>query len=98
MKISTTTALGLLFGVAIGVISMVRIDVPSISRFAGLVHRHAWWIVVLSMLVPLVDYLSGSRTTFGGVLTGHPFRHLAGFFSGVAVGLAVLLLIAPSLL
>ena len=98
MKISTTTAVGLLFGVVIGVISMFRIDIPSIPRYAELVHRYAWWIVVLCMLVPLADYLSGSRTTLGGVLTGHPFRHLAGFFAGVAVGLAVMLLIGPSLL
>lgn len=98
MKISTTTALGLLFGAAIGLIGMGKVDVPFSSQTGGMVHRYAWWIVVLSMLVPLADYLSGARTTLTGFLTGHPFRHLAGFFAGLGVGLGLLLLFAPRLL
>jgi hypothetical protein len=78
LKISTTTAFGLLVGLAIGVIGMDGISLPSNSWFMEIIHNHAWWIVILSMLVPLADYLSGSRTTLGGIITGHSFRHLAG--------------------
>ena len=97
MKISTTTALGLLFGAAIGLFDLGRVSVPVSSQYSELIHPYVWWIVVLSMLVPLADYLSGMRTTVTGVVTGHPFRHLAGFFTGLAVGLGLLLLLAQKL-
>ena len=97
LKISTTTALGFLFGVAIGLYDLGRINVPAGSQYLVMIQRYVWWIVVLSMLVPLADYLSGMRTTVTGVVTGHPFRHLAGFFAGLAVGLGLLLLLAQTL-
>ena len=98
LKISTTTIVGLLFGVAIGLIELGRITLPVNSEYVGIVHRYVWWIVVLSMLVPLADYLLGIRTTVTGVLMGHPFRHFAGFFTGLAVGLGLFLLLSPRLL
>ena len=97
LKISATTVLGLLFGVAIGLYDLGRINVPAGSQYLVMIQRYVWWIVVLSMLVPLADYLSGMRTTVTGVVTGHPFRHLAGFFAGLAVGLGLLLLLAQTL-
>jgi hypothetical protein len=97
LKISTTTVFGLLFGVAIGLFDLGRITVPAISQYLGMIQGYVWWIVVLCMWVPLADYLSGMRTTVTGVVTGYPFRHLAGFFTGLAVGLGLLLLLAPRL-
>lgn len=85
--------LGLLFGAALGVISMGRVTVVS-PQLGANVHNYAWWIVVLSMLVPLYDYLTGVKTTVVGVVTRHPFRHWAGFFAGLSVGLGILLLLA----
>ena len=97
LKISMATVFGLLFGVAIGLIGMGGANVSFSPQVVGMLGRYAWWIVFLSMLVPLADYLSGVRTTLTGVLTGHPFRHVAGFFTGLAVGLAFLLLLASRL-
>ena len=97
MTISAGTVLGLLSGVVVGVISMGRVGSFFSPQIVRMVHDYAWWIVVLSMLVPLADYLSEMRTTFVGVVTGHPFRHLAGFFAGFAVALGLFLLLAPRL-
>ena len=48
--------------------------------------------MVLSMIVPLADYLTGVRTTFVGVITRHPSCHLVGFFSGLSVRRGVVLI------
>jgi hypothetical protein len=97
LKISMATVFGLLVGVAIGLIGVGGANVSFSPQVVGMLGRYAWWIVFLSMLVPLADYLSGMRTTMTGVLTGHPFLHVAGFFTGLAVGLAFLLLLASRL-
>src|SRR5208283_2118417 len=75
------TVFVLLFGIVIGLIGMGGANVSFSPQGVGMLGRYAWWIVFLSMLVPLADYLSGMRTTLTGVLTGHPFRHVAGFSS-----------------
>ena len=54
--------------------------------------------MVLSMIVPLADYLTGVRTTFVGVITRHPSCHLVGFFSGLSVARELFLLLSPRLL
>ncbi|MGA2790484.1 MAG: hypothetical protein ABSF00_06935 [Candidatus Bathyarchaeia archaeon] len=97
LKISMAVVFGLVFGVAIGLIGIGGANVSFSPEVVGMLGRYAWWIVFLSMLVPLADYLSGVRTTLTGVLFGHPFRHVAGFFTGLAVGLAFLLLLASIL-
>ena len=88
--------MGLLFGAAISLVSLGKVNVvsPDIERD---LHNYAWWIVLVSMLFPMADYLSGVRTTLTGVVTRHPYRHLAGFFTGLAVGLALLLLVSQRL-
>lgn len=96
MKISTAVVLGLLTGAAIGLVGMGAVAALS-PRIGTTIHNYAWWIVLVSMLVPLADYLTGIRTTLLGVVTRHPYRHLAGFFCGVAVGLAFFLLLSPKL-
>lgn len=91
--------MGLLFGAAIGLVGVGR--VPALvysSEVSGIVGRYGWWIVVLCMIVPLAEYLSGVRTTFTGMITRHPFRHMAGFFAGVSVGLGLFILLAPRFL
>jgi hypothetical protein len=97
MKVSTATLLGLLSGVAIGFLSNGSVNVPLGSQLGILLHRDAWWVVVLSMLVPLFDYLTGVRTTLMGVVTHHPYRHWAGFFAGLAVGMGMLVLLGSRL-
>jgi hypothetical protein len=97
LKVATATLLGLLFGAAISLVGLGRVNVFS-PQLASTVSLYAWWIVVLSMLLPLTDYLTSVRTTMMGFVTGHPFRHLAGFFAGLAVGLGLILLLAPKLL
>ncbi len=96
MKISSAVVLGLLTGAVTGFVGMGTV-VGLNPRIGVIIHNYAWWIVLLCMLVPLADYLSGIRTTLLGVVTRHPYRHLAGFFCGVAVGLAFLLLLLPNL-
>ena len=96
MKISSAVIVGLLFGAAIGLVSLGKVNVVSPDIELNL-HNYAWWIVVGSMLVPMADYLSGVRTTLTGVATSHPYRHFAGFFTGWAVGLALLLLLSARL-
>ena len=97
LKISMAVVFGLVFGAAIGLIGMGGSNVSFSPQVVGMLGRYAWWIVFLSMLVPLADYLSGVHTTLTGVLTGHPFRHVAGFFTGLAVGLAFLLILTSIL-
>jgi len=97
MKVSTATVLGLLFGVGVGLVGNGNLNIPLSSQLAAVLHRDGWWIVTLSMLAPLFDYLTGVRTTLMGVITRHPYRHWAGFFAGLAVGVGFLLLLAPRL-
>lgn len=98
MKISTASLLGLLFGLAIGLIALGRVNIGISPQTTTMVRDYAWWIVVMSMLIPFADYLTGIRTTLMGIVTRHPYRHLAGFFTGLALGLGLFLLIAPGLL
>jgi hypothetical protein len=58
------------------------------------------WIVLLSLLVPLVDYFVSTSlpATIIGYVARQPFRHMAGFFTGLAVGLLALILMAPQML
>jgi membrane protein YqaA with SNARE-associated domain len=97
VKISTASVMGMLIGAAMGLIATARIQLPAALQATMMIREYAWWIVVLSMLIPLTDYLTGVRTTLVGYVTGHPFRHLAGFFMGVSVGLGFFLLISPKL-
>jgi nitrate reductase gamma subunit len=96
LKIGTSVALGLLTGGVLGLVGMGTV-VALNPRIGNMVDEYGWWIVLLSMLVPLADFLTGVRTTLLGVVTRHPYRHLAGYFCGLAVGLALLLLISPRL-
>ena len=94
MKISTAVALGIIVGLGIGLVSWGNVDAFS-PESVTFVRQYSWWIVVLSMLVPLADYLTGVRTTLLGVVTRHPYRHVAGFFVGLSVALGLFLLLAP---
>jgi hypothetical protein len=90
--------LGFLIGVGIGLIGTNTFPVGASGQITGLIGKYAWWIVVLSLLIPFLDYLTGIRTTFMGIVTRHPYRHLAGFFTGLAFGLGLFLLIAARIL
>jgi len=96
LKIPTSTVLGLLAGAAVALVGMGKVNGLN-PEIVMRIHDDVWWVVVLSMLVPLADYLTGVRTTLLGVVAGHPFRHLAGFFTGLAVGLGFLLLLSARL-
>jgi hypothetical protein len=69
---------------------------PLSSELGAMRHRDAWWVVVLRMLVPPFDYLTEVRSILMGVITRHLYRHWAWFFAGLAVGMGLLLLLAPS--
>jgi len=101
MKVSTATVIGLLAGFAIGIVGLGRINVavPQFANIVPKIHEYALWIVLLSLLVPLADYFVSTNlpTTVIGYVARQPFRHLAGFFTGIAVGLLALILIAPQL-
>jgi hypothetical protein len=101
MKVSTTTVIGLLAGFAIGIIELGRASSvsPDLASFASKIHQYMLWIVLLSLLVPLADYFVSTSlpTTIIGFVARQPFRHLAGFFTGLAVGLLALILIAPQM-
>ena len=101
MKVSTTTVIGLLAGFAVGVIGLGRANgvSPELANVASQIHQYMLSIVLLSLLVPLADYFVSTNlpTTVIGFLARQPFRHLAGFFTGLAVGLLVLILIAPQM-
>jgi hypothetical protein len=102
MKVSTTTVIGLLAGFALGIIGLGRVNSisPELANVASKIHQYMLWIVLLTLLVPLADYFVSTNlpTTIIGFLTRQPFRHLAGFFTGIAVGLLTLILIAPQML
>ena len=96
LKISTATALGLLSGAMVGLVGIGKVDAFS-PGMATEISQHSLWIIALSMLAPLVDYLAGMRATLLGYVTRHPLHHWAGFFTGLAVGLGFLLLFSPRL-
>jgi len=98
VKISTASVLGLLLGVGVGLIATSKVSLGISPQIENAIRDYAWWIVLVSMLVPFADYLTGIRTTFMGIITRHPYRHVAGFFAGLAVGLGFFLLLAPKLL
>jgi hypothetical protein len=96
MKVSSATIVGIVVGIATGIVSLGQVVAFS-PQIVNLIQRDAWWIVVFSLLVPLYDYLTGVRTTMLGVVTRHPYRHVAGFFAGLAFGLGLFILISPKL-
>jgi len=102
MKVSTTTVIGLLAGFAIGIVGLGETNSLSseLANIAPRIHHYVLWIVLLSLLVPLADYFVSTNlpTTIIGYVARQPFRHVAGFFTGIAVGLLALVLIAPQLL
>lgn len=101
MKVSTTTVIGLLVGFAIGIIGFGRVNSisPELANFASRIHQYMLWIVLLTLLVPLADYFVSTNlpTTIIGFVAHQPFRHLAAFFTGIAIGLLALILIAPQM-
>jgi len=102
MKVSTTTILGVLAGFVVGVIGFGRTNnvSPELANVASKIHQYMLWIVLLSLLVPLADYFVSTSlpTTIIGYVARQPFRHVAGFFTGLAAGLLTLILVAPHLL
>ncbi|MGP8128091.1 MAG: hypothetical protein ACLP9D_09820 [Candidatus Bathyarchaeia archaeon] len=101
MKVSTSTIIGLLAGFVIGIIGYGRANgvSPDIANMAPKIHQYMLWIVLLSLLVPLADYFisTGLPATIIGYVTRYPFRHVAGFFTGLAVGLLALIIFAPQI-
>ena len=103
MKVSTTTIIGLLVGVVVGIVGLGRASLASVSpRLADAtpwIGAHMLWIVLLSLLVPLLDYFVSTNlpTTIIGFVARQPFRHIAGFFTGLAVGLLAFIVLAPQM-
>lgn len=101
-KVSTTTVIGVLAGFVIGIIGLGQTNSvsPELANYASKIHQYMLWIVLLSLLVPLADYFVSTNlpTTIIGYVARQPFRHVAGFFTGLAVGLLVLTLIAPQMI
>ncbi len=101
MKVSTTTVIGVLAGFVIGIIGLGRTNgvSPDLANLAPKIHQYMLWLVLLSLLVPLADYFVSTNlpTTIIGYVARQPFRHVAGFFTGAAVGLLALILIAPQM-
>ena len=102
MRVSTTTLIGILAGFVIGIIGLGRANgvSPDLANLATKINQYMLWIVLLSLLVPLADYFvsTGLPTTIIGYVARQPFRHIAGFFTGLAVGLLVLILLAPQII
>jgi hypothetical protein len=104
MKVSTSTIIGVLAGFVIGIIGLGETSIgrisPEIANIAPKIHQYMLWIVLLSLLVPLLDYFVSTNlpTTIIGYVTRQPFRHVAGFFTGLAVGLLAIVLLAPQML
>ena len=101
MKVSTTTVVGVVVGFATGVIGFGRVNSvdPNLANASSKIHPYMLWIVLLSLLVPFADYFVSTNlpTTIVGYITRQPFRHVAGFFTGLAVGLLALILLAPQM-
>lgn len=98
MKVGTTTVFGLVIGLGAGFLATQGGMVSGASQLSTMIQRYSWPIVVACMLVPLVDYLKGMKTTFTGSLTGHPFHQLAGFFLGISAGLGLFLVLITRLI
>jgi hypothetical protein len=102
VKVSTATIIGVLFGFAIGMVGFGQANnvSPELADYASKIHQYMLWIVLLSLLVPLADYFVSTNlpTTIIGYVARQPFRHIAGFFTGLAVGLVALILVAPQIL
>lgn len=102
MKVSTATVIGLVVGFVIGIIGLGRANSlsPDLANVASKIHQYMLWIVLLSLLVPLADYFVSTSlpATIIGFVARQPFRHIAGFFTGLAVGLLVLIIFAPQIL
>jgi hypothetical protein len=94
MKVSSSTLLGFAIGIGAGIVSIGQV-VALNPQIGVAIHEDAWWIVVLSIVPPLYDYLTGVRTTMLGVVTRHLYRHVAGFFAGLSVGFGFFLLLSP---
>jgi hypothetical protein len=100
MKVSTATLIGLLAGFVIGVVGIGRANLtPDLANVALKIHPYMLWIVLLSLLVPLADYFVSTSlpATVIGYVTRQPFRHIAGFFTGLALGLLALIVFAPQI-
>ena len=102
VKVSTTTVIGLLAGIIIGIVGLGRVGnfaSPDLVNVASKIHQYALWIVLLTLLVPLADYFVSTSlpATIIGFVARQPFRHLAGFFTGIAVGLLALIILAPQM-
>ena len=101
-KVSTTTIVGLIAGVVVGLIGLGQVNrfSPDLANLAPKIQQHMLLIVLLSLLLPLADYFVSTNlpTTVVGFIARQPFRHIAGFFTGLAVGLLALILVAPQIL
>jgi len=102
MKVSSTTVIGLIAGAVIGLVGLGQANSfsPDLANLAPKVQQHMLLIVLLSLLLPLADYFVSTNlpTTVIGFIARQPFRHIAGFFTGLAVGLLALILIAPQII
>jgi hypothetical protein len=102
MKVASTTVIGLLAGFVVYIVGLGRANSlgPELASAASIIHHGMLWIVLLSLLVPLVDYFvpTSLSATIIGYVARQPFRHMAGFFTGLAVGLLALILMAPQML
>lgn len=102
VRVSTATVFGLLVGVIVGLIGFGQANSvsPQLVNYASKIHEYLLWILLLSLLVPFVDYFVSTNlpTTIIGFVTRQPFRHIAGFFTGLAVGLLALVIFAPQFL
>jgi hypothetical protein len=101
MKVSTTTIVGVISGLAIGIVGLGRANMvtPDVANISSKIHPYMMWIVLGSLLVPLADYFVSTNlpTTIIGFIARQPFRHVAGFFTGLATGLLALMLLAPQI-
>jgi len=104
MKVSTTTVIGLIVGFVLGIIGLGVGNIgsvsPELANYTPWIHEHILWIVLLSLLVPLADYFVSTNlpTTIIGYVARQPFRHVAAFFTGLAVGLLAFIVLAPQML
>jgi len=102
LKVSTATIIGLIIGLGIGMVGFGQANnvSPHLAAYGLQIHQYMLWIVLLSLLPALADYFVSTNlpTTVIGFIARQPFRHLAGFFTGLAVGLLVFILLAPQFL
>jgi MFS-type transporter involved in bile tolerance (Atg22 family) len=81
MKVRTATGIGVAVGFIVGGIALGYIKVD--SNLQNLAYVSAWWIVVLSVIVPFLGYVCNEQ-----ILTG-PW---GGFMAGLGIGLGIFLL------